>query len=50
MKISNKKGWLVLAVLIMLIIASLLLAVATGAVKISAREIIEISFCTYWFA
>jgi iron complex transport system permease protein len=39
---SNKKSWLVLAVLIVLLIASMLLAAATGAVKISTREIIEI--------
>ena len=42
MERSNKKGWLMLSFLIMLLIASLLLAAATGAVKISIREIIEI--------
>lgn len=42
MERSNKKSWLVLGVLIALLIASLLLAAATGAVEISTREIIEI--------
>jgi iron complex transport system permease protein len=42
MERNNKKGWLVLVTLIVLFIASLLLAAMTGAVKISTREIIEI--------
>jgi len=42
MERSNKKGWLVLGFLIALLIVSLLLAAATGAVKIGAGEIIEI--------
>lgn len=44
MEKNSKKGWLVLAILIVLYIASLLLAAVTGAVKISIREIIEILF------
>ncbi len=42
MERNNKRSWLVLGILIVLFIASLLLATATGAVKISTREIIEI--------
>ncbi|HYF83976.1 MAG TPA: iron ABC transporter permease [Clostridia bacterium] len=42
MERNNKKSWLVLIILIVLFIASLLLAAVTGAVKISTREIIEI--------
>ncbi len=42
MERSNKKSWLVLAILIVLLIASLLLSAATGAVEISISEIIEI--------
>jgi iron complex transport system permease protein len=39
---SGKRNWLVLALLIVLLIVSLMLAAATGAVKISILEIIEI--------
>jgi iron complex transport system permease protein len=39
---SKKRNWLVLALLIVLLIASLMMAAATGAVKISILEIIEI--------
>ena len=42
MERNSKKSWLVLIILIVLFIASLLLAAVTGAVKISIREIIEI--------
>lgn len=38
----GKRNWLVLALLIVLLIVSLMLAAATGAVKISILEIIEI--------
>jgi iron complex transport system permease protein len=39
---SGKRNWLVLALLIVLLTVSLMLAAATGAVKISIPEIIEI--------
>lgn len=42
MKRINKRNWLVPAILIVLLIVSLMLAAATGAVKISMWEIIEI--------
>ena len=42
MERNNSKSWLVLGILIVLFIASLLLAAVTGAVKISIREIVEI--------
>lgn len=42
MEISSKKSWLVFGILIALLIASLLLSAATGAVEISIREIINI--------
>lgn len=42
MKKSNKKNWPMLVILVVLLAVSLLYAAATGAVKISAAEIIEI--------
>lgn len=42
MEKNSKKSWLVLGILVVLFIASLLLAAVTGAVKISINEIIEI--------
>lgn len=42
MEISSKKSWLVFGILIALLITSLLLSAATGAVEISIREIINI--------
>lgn len=42
MENSNKKNWAVFVILIVLLIASLLLSAAAGAVKISPGEIIEI--------
>lgn len=42
MERNSKRSWLLLGILIVLFIASLLMAAVTGAVKISIREIIEI--------
>lgn len=42
MEKSNRKNWLVLIILIILLAAALLFSAATGAVKISVTEIIEI--------